>query len=289
MGLFSNLFKQDEKTNEEYLEFLLTKLEKIKTEKAMLEAGENSQLSDLQAQIQKEKQENEELKKQIVNLQRSEGGDSGLKEEYDRMCSKMIFLQKQIKIEEEKQNEKNQELETLRGQLKEYENGYQDVIKYVSKAKEDADALLISARTDAEKIISDAQKEADRLLAEAKESSFKKTAEIEKELKLYQLKIEKEMREKERRKDEQMALAKYRFQEYVRTFDGLQRQLGEIYNEIGHLLDNMPERLSDVVGSDAGERTLQEEPKISLNEGYAAKESGKENMPGIHRFAGGEL
>ena len=57
MGLFSNLFKQDEKTNEEYLEFLLTKLEKIKTEKAMLEAGENSQLSDLQAQIQKEKQE----------------------------------------------------------------------------------------------------------------------------------------------------------------------------------------------------------------------------------------
>ena len=63
MNLFSKRFKKRRKSDIEYLEFLLAKLERTKAEKAVLETGENDRFTELQKQIEREKEKKVGLNK----------------------------------------------------------------------------------------------------------------------------------------------------------------------------------------------------------------------------------
>lgn len=269
MGFFSNLFKRQESNSEEYVDFLLNELEKVKSENDELLKNEKNMIAELQEQLQKKAEENAELREKIDDLQKDDAGDVKLKEEYDRMCSKVISLQNEVKAESEKYKETSEQLKELQSQVNEYEAGYRDVMKHISKARQEADILVGNAQEQAKQLKEDAQneaerlktdalekanqtkqkakEEAERLSADTRERALRSAAEAEEEIKQYRFRIERELQEKARENDEKIMIARYRFSEYVNTFNNIKRTLTESYNEIGRLLEAMPVRIEDLL------------------------------------------
>lgn len=260
MGIFERFFRHIQKPSEEEHEFeeytarLLDELEKLRTENARALEKERCVAEDLQKQIEKEKEEKETLKEEIARLQEKGGEDERLKGELAQMQGQVASLQARFQSDRESQAEKDRELTQMREQMKEYESGYYDTIKYISQAKRDVDDLLSNAREESAKILADAQEKAEKIVTDGKEKADRHAAEMESELKLYRFKVEKELEEKEKENEEKFVVAKYRLGEYINMFNSLQSSLMENYNEMGKLIKRMPLHI---------ENLLLEQPKDS--------------------------
>ena len=141
MGFFSNWFKglqkEEQTNNDEYVEYLLKELEKAKTENAQALEKEKRLMAQIEAAQENQKddadREKAELRAQV----------EAMREELEKNARRL----------EEGAWQKEKELKELKERLKEYESSYPPLSKYISQAKEDADAIRLSATSEAEEIL----------------------------------------------------------------------------------------------------------------------------------------
>ena len=234
MGFFSNWFKglqkEEQTNNDEYVEYLLKELEKAKTENAQALEKEKRLMAQIEAAQENQKddadREKAELRAQV----------EAMREELEKNARRL----------EEGAWQKEKELKELKERLKEYESSYPQMSKYISQAKEDADAIRLSAKSESEEILLSAKTKSEEILASAKESSLKLEAETKAKTDLYRHKVEKKLRERARENEEKFNIARCQMKEYLDAFNRIQSSLVKNYNELGQWIEKMPIRIEDL-------------------------------------------
>lgn len=216
MSIFSKIFggakAREEEKDQEYMEYLLEEVEKLKEQKI--------------EEVNKEKEKTIQEKKAAEELQAALEQVKAEKAELERQFDE---YKEKAQIKSEREEDKQNRIEALEKKLSEYEMNYDTISKYFTMAK-----------SDAEKIVTDARQEAEQLTFEKKREMEAMRFHTEAELQI--------QREENIRQFEQ---AKQRVQDYLHALNRTQAALIENYNELGRLVEKMPLRLEDVFSKEA--------------------------------------
>lgn len=147
---------------------------------------------------------------------------------------------------EEENRELSEQLRTQTEKLRKYESDYSGFMALMVNMKEQARQIVTDAQTDAEQVLNMAKKEADDIISTAQKTAEEITEQAQTEAKDYRNEVEKNLEKKEQEEIRKFEMARFKVAGYLDSLNRSQNRLLEVYEEFGHIVEQLPLRVGDV-------------------------------------------
>lgn len=185
----------------------------------------------------------EKLQEEVQNGLSAESTNRQLEEENGR-------LKEQLGIQEEK--------------LKKFEKDYTEFVSLMVSMKEDAKKVVTDAQAEAEQVLLMAKKEADEINLAARQNAEKISKQAQEDSENYRKSIEEKMKRRQQEEEQKFEAARSKVAEYLNSLNCSQNKMVEVYEEFGHIVEQLPLRLGDVFSEKPF--VLLEDPEKKENE-----------------------